>query len=101
MVRIKKKKFHYADKHPLVLSLAAAARVYGIDSGTLREAIDRGDLRASRPTARTIRILRADMEEWFNDFIIRKAIESVGKPAKAKDAVVRSRLERERRAKRR
>ena len=95
-MKVRRVKHHDADLRPLMLSLAEAAREYGFDSGTLREAIERGDLRASRPTARTIRIRRVDMDDWFETFLIRQAIESVGKPAKAKDPVIQKQLDRER-----
>jgi hypothetical protein len=55
---------------PLTLSLARAARVYGFDAGTLRQAIFRGELRASRPTARTIRVFRRDIEKWMADHAV-------------------------------
>jgi len=82
---------------PLTLSLAQAARVYGFDAGTLRDAILRGDLRASRPTKRTIRLRKDDVEAWLD----RHAFPSeAGAPIarqKSRDHVVRNRLAQERR----
>jgi excisionase family DNA binding protein len=83
---------HAAKSPPLTLSLAGAARLYGFDAGTLREAISRGDLRASRPTKRTIRILRTEIERWLE---LHAVPSEAGGPAprrKTSDHVVRKRL---------
>lgn len=51
--------------NPRTLSLSAAARAYGLSRDLLRQAIQRGELPASRPGLRTVRILCADIEAWL------------------------------------
>ena len=83
---------------PLVLSVARAARTYGFDAGTLMQAIRDGSLRASRPTARTIRVFRRDIEEWMADHAVTPGHRPPRIKRKVRDPVVRKRLEREGRA---
>jgi hypothetical protein len=83
---------------PLVLSVARAAREYGFDSGTLMEAIREGKLRASRPTARTIRVFRKHIEEWMAEHAVTPGHGSPRIKRRLRDPVVRKRLEREGRA---
>jgi hypothetical protein len=80
---------------PLVLSVARAAREYGFDAGTLMEAIREGRLRASRPTARTIRVFRRDIEQWMADHAVTPGRRPPRIKRKVRDPVVRKRLERE------
>jgi len=82
---------------PLVLSVARAAREYGFDSGTLMEAIREGRLRASRPTARTIRVFRRDIEEWMADHAVVRERSDPKRPQEGQDNVVQKRLHHERR----
>ena len=50
---------------PVAGSLRRWERLGIASAATLRTAISRGELRASRPTARTIRLLRSDVIEWL------------------------------------
>ena len=50
---------------PLTASQRGWARALGVSRKTLREAIQRGDLLATRPGVRDQRILRADVLEWL------------------------------------
>jgi hypothetical protein len=84
---------------PLVLSVARAAREYGFDAGTLMEAIRDGKLRASRPTARTIRVFRRDIEQWMVDHAVTPAHRPPRIKRRVRDPVIRRRLKRERQPK--
>jgi hypothetical protein len=80
---------------PLVLSVARAAREYGFDAGTLMEAIREGKLRASRPTARTIRVFRKHIEEWMAEHAVTPEDRGSRIRRKTRDPVVSKQLERE------
>ena len=82
----------HVSKSPLLMSLRQAAREYGFDRGTLSGAIQRGELRAYRPTPRRYRLLRSDIEAWLRRYTVKPG---PGSSDRVQDPVVRKRLERE------
>ena len=46
------------------LTVARAAEVAGVSEWTIREAVRRGELEASRPRPRCVRIRRAELRRW-------------------------------------
>lgn len=50
---------------PPIASVSRWASIGIASRETLRRAIERGELRAARPTKRTIRVLRTDLMDWL------------------------------------
>lgn len=60
-----------ADRAPAIdrpwLSVQEVSDHLGVNHNTIRRAIYRGDLRASRVGPRMLRIFKADLEDWISN----------------------------------
>ena len=53
------------------MSIRRCSAEYGVSRDVIRQAIKDGELRASRLGERTVRVFRADVEEWFRRHTLR------------------------------
>ncbi len=56
---------------PQYLSLRRCSRTLGVGRHRLRQAVDRGELRACRPGGRTIFVRLSDAHRWLSHHVVR------------------------------